>query len=369
MSEMANENSEPCDEIIMQREGALHTFVLNRPRALNALNDAMKNAIAAAIPGLARDIDLYAVVYRSSPARAFCAGGDVRELVALAREDMALARASLASEYSLYWLLDCFSKPSLAILDGAVMGSGVGLTQVCTHRLATENHRFAMPETALGFFPDVGMAHVLARLTNHVGMYLALSGHSIGRADALRLGLVTHCIASEEVPAIQAALADAYPIDPLLDTRHQDPGAGVLGAQEGHIAEAFGAPTVEEILARLDHLADRHAGNEWLQTTRQDLAKRSPTALKVTHSYLRKCRDWDLRENLIVDYRLACKFLESHDFYEGVRAVLLAKDGAPKWRPDTVAAIADATVEAYFAPLSDGELELASRAQMQAARV
>ena len=158
MTEHDQADAATREDMLIERDGASVHFVLNRARALNALNNAMKSALAQAIPGIARNPDIYCVIWRSESERAFCAGGDVRELIELSQQDMAAARKSLADEYALNWLLDCFSKPTVALLNGFVMGSGAGLAQYATHRVAGQNYRFAMPETAIGFFPDVGVA-------------------------------------------------------------------------------------------------------------------------------------------------------------------------------------------------------------------
>lgn len=207
-------------------QGAAGIVTLGRPRALNALTTAMRAEMAAAFPKWARDPQIYCVVVRSTSPKAFSAGGDVRELTAWAREDMPRARKALAAEYGLNWLLECFSKPTISLIDGAVMGSGVGISLYGTHRVAGEKYKFAMPETAIGLFPDVGVAHALARMPDEVGVYLGLTGRAIGRADALALGLVTHCVPGESFDAITAALAEADPVDPVLDSRHVDPRPG-----------------------------------------------------------------------------------------------------------------------------------------------
>ncbi len=162
----------------------------------------------------------------SSSERAFCAGGDVREMAEWGRTRMAEARQSLAAEYALNWALDRFVKPTVSLIDGVVMGGGVGISLYGTHRVAGERYRFAMPETGIGLFPDDGVSHVLARMPDEIGMYLALTGRSVGPADAYRLELVTHCIPARQFAEIQAAVREADPVDPVLDTRHEEPGPG-----------------------------------------------------------------------------------------------------------------------------------------------
>ncbi len=361
MNEPIVESGHAETPVVLKRDRAVVEIVLNRPRALNALNGEMKSALTDALPPLARNPDIYVLVFRSSTARAFCAGGDVRELAAQARQDIAFARRSLATEYALDWMLDCFPKPSVALLEGAVMGSGVGLSHFCTHRVAAPSYVFAMPETAIGFFPDVGMAHVLAGLPDAIGFYLALTGRTIGRSDAYALGLVTHCIEADAFDGIVAALADAQPIDPLLDTRHVDPGPSELSPHRSTIARAFSRSTVDDIVHELQALHAAGHDADWIDGVLTDLAKRSPTALKVTQRYLRQSALRDLRENLIADYYLACRFLAVGDFHEGVRAVLVDKDGKPQWNPAQLADVTDADIEDLMTWPANGDFTLPPR--------
>ena len=354
-------------EIEVRRQGALVEFVLNRPKVLNAFSDGMRRVMADELPGIARNPDVYVVAVTSSNHKAFCAGGDVKALADVAAQDLAAAKAYFAGEYKLNWLLDCLSKPSVSLIDGICMGSGVGLSAYNTHRVAGENYKWAMPETAIGLFPDVGAAHILARLPWPLGLYLGLTGRSIGQADAFWLGLVTHCIEARHFPTILPGLADAEPIDPLLDGLHEDPGEAPLKAGEGLIATFFGSGSLDEIAAKLASASG--AGKAFAVATLAELSKRSPMALRITDRHIRSARTLDLRETLIQDYRLACRCLEAPDFAEGVRALLVDKDGAPKWQPATLAEVRPEAVAGYFAPQEGAELELPTRAEMQAARV
>jgi enoyl-CoA hydratase len=236
-------------DILIGVEGATAVVTLNRPQALNALTDAMRLELAAALPRWVRAPEVYALVIASSSERAFCAGGDVREMAELGRSRIAEARRALADEYTLNWSLDRFTKPTIALIDGIVMGGGVGLYG--THRVAGERYRFAMPETGIGLFPDDGVSSVLARLPDEIGMYLALTGRTIGRADAYHLGLATHCIPAAQFGEIRAAIADADPVDPILDSRHEDPGRGELDELRPAIAGCFSADSAQGVLERL----------------------------------------------------------------------------------------------------------------------
>jgi enoyl-CoA hydratase len=343
-------------DIRLDIEGAGAVVTLNRPQALNALTDAMRAQLAAAIPRWARDPQVYALLIMSSSERAFCAGGDVREMADWGRSRIADARRSLAAEYALNWSLDRFTKPAIALIDGMVMGGGGGISLYGTHRVAGERYRFAMPETGIGFFPDDGVSSVLARLPDEIGMYLALTGRAVGRADAYRLGLATHCISARQFGEIRVAVSEADPVDPLLDTRHEDPGPGDLEQLRPAIARCFSADSLEGTLGRLG--AETGASAPWAEGVRAELAQRSPLSLAVTHRQLRKARGWDLRTALLNDFRLACRFLEGKDFYEGVRAFLVDRDRAPRWQPDRLEDVTEAMVEGHFAALGAGELQL-----------
>ena len=302
----------------------------------------------------------------SASERAFCAGGDLREMTAAGRGDKAEARRMLAAEYTLNWALECFTKPTVSLIDGAVMGSGVGITLYGTHRVAGERYRFGMPETSVGLMPDCGVTHVFARLPHEIGMYLGLTGRTIGPADAFRLGLVTHCIPAARFAEIRAGLIDADTVDPILDELHVPPGAGALEAIAPVIARCFSADTVEEIVARLQ--AERSATVDWARGVADDLSRRSPTALKLTHRAVREARSLDLRAVLIQDFRVISRCLDAGDLYEGVRALLIDRDQAPKWQPARLEDVTDAMVDGYFAPLGEQDLRLASRVDMQAVK-
>jgi enoyl-CoA hydratase len=353
--------SEP--HIRIETEGAAGIITLNRPRVLNALTTPMRAEMSAAMRRWARDPQIYAVLLASTSERAFCAGGDLREFVEWGRTAPAMARRSLAEEYALNWQLECFTKPTVSLIDGVVMGSGVGISLYGTHRIAGERYRFAMPETGVGLFPDVGVCWAFARLPGEVGTYLALTGRTIGPADAYRLGLLTHCIPAERFSEIRSAVAGADPIDPVLDERHQDPGPGELDTVAQAIARCFATTTVEGIIAALREEQGDTA--EWAQGVVRELEQRSPVSLKLTVRHVREARGLDLRRTLIGDYRLACRCLEHEDLYEGVRAMLIDRDRQPAWQPRRLEDVSDALIESYFAPLGRDDLELASRAEMQ----
>lgn len=353
--------------ITARRDGALVSFVLNRPKALNAFDDDMRGVIAAEIPKIARDPDIYIVAFSSASPKAFCAGGDVRALSLASRNDLAGVKARFGREYQMNWLLDCFSKPAVSLIDGICMGSGAGLSLFNTHRVAGEQYKLAMPETAIGLFPDVGVAHVFAQLPWPMGLYLGLTGRTIERADALWLGLATHCISARRFPEIESALADATPVDPLLDHLHETQEIGPLQKDWALIRDYFSPDTLMAIITKLERATG--VGAEWAGQTLNNLRARSPMSLAVTDRHIRAARKLDLRQTLLQDFRLACRCLDASDFHEGVRAVLIDKDGKPEWNPATLEQVDEAVVESYFQSLGDMELTLATRDEMQAMRV
>ncbi len=369
-SATASADSDVSAGLRATKRGATRVITFDRPAARNALDVAATATLTDAMPGIARDADTYAIVMRSSRPGTFCAGGDVRELARLVAADLAAARKALAAEYRLIWLMECLSKPVTSLIDGGVMGAGAGITLVNTHRVAAEGYWFAMPEVRLGLFPDDGVAHALARLPGATGEYLALTGRRLQRADAYALGLVTHCIDRDRFEEIEQRLADATPIDPLLDGLHRPPGAGELAAWQGWIDDCFSAATVEEIRARL---AARAAGGSdagaWAAAALADLDLGSPLALKVALRHVRQSRALDLRQTLTIDYRLAARLVAAHDFREGVRAALVDRDHHPRWRPRTLAELSDALIDDLFKTSPDTWLSLPTRQEMQAARV
>lgn len=364
------ENTTETSAVTIETRNAAGTVILNRPKALNALNDAMRAEIAATLPGFANDPIVYAMVIRAVPARAFCAGGDVRELVETARVDLAAAKASFAAEYLLDWALECFPKPTVSLIDGLVVGSGVGLTLFGTHRVAGDGYRFAMPEAAIGLFPDVGVCHHLARLPHEIGTYLALTGATIGRDDAFALGLVTHCVDAGAFDHIHNQLSQAEPVDALLDHHHRPPGPSELMARGPLISQLFAGNSVAEILTRLERssVSADAADAAWCAAALEQLRAHAPTSLAITLRHIREAAGRDIRAVLVADYRLACGCLEHGDFAEGVRAMLIDKDKQPRWRPASVAELDPAALERFFEMPEGGDLVLPNRAAMQRLR-
>jgi enoyl-CoA hydratase len=354
-------------KIIADRSGALQTFTLDRPHALNAFDHDMCLTLSAALPKIARNPDIYIVAIRSSSPKVFCAGGDVVALAAAAKTDPVAATRILRDEYALNWLLECFSKPTVSFVDGLCLGSGAGLSAFNTHRVAGENFKWGMPETKIGFFPDVGIARVLAKMPWPMGMYLGLTGRTMGRADAQWLGVVTHCIAAKEFDGILTRLANAEPVDPMLDGLNEIQPPGELRNEWGEISRHFSEPTLAGIFESLERAASQ--GSPWAGKTLGGLKACAPLSLAIAFRHIQAALRYDIRETLIEDFRICTRVLADHDFGEGVRAALIDKDRKPAWRPDTLSAVTPQMLDGFFARLPDGELVLPSRSEMQAARV
>jgi enoyl-CoA hydratase len=352
--------------LTLGRTNAAAVATLHWPDRRNAISQAMQAALSGWFRRSARDPGIYAVSVGSALDGVFSEGGEVLDLAELGRTDLAAARAALASEGSLCWQIECFTKPTVSLIDGIVSGTGVGLTLYGTHRVASEGYRLSTPEAAIGLVPRCGIAHAFARMPDGIGVYLGLTGADVGPADALALRLATHVIPRSEHGAILSLLADADPVDPVLDARHREPEEGPLFKSAARIARYFHAPSLVDVLARLEkpHAEDR----EWAAETATVLRSRSPLALALTFRAISNAAGLDIRETLIQDFRLASRLIGDPDFQEGVRATRVDADTPPRWQHRRVEDVPHTLVEAYLAPLGEEDLALPSRGEMEAAR-
>jgi enoyl-CoA hydratase len=349
-------------DVTFERRAAVATVTLDRPQALNALTLAMADQLDRQLREWAADPAVAVVAIRSAGGRAFCAGGDIRALYEAGRRRDAYVADFYRTESRLNHRIKTYGKPYIALIDGIVMGGGVGLSIHGSHRVVTERCQFAMPETGIGFFPDVGASWFLPRCPGALGTYLGLTGARLGAADMLYCGLATHYVPSGELAALSEALEGARwaddhgaTIDALLDRASRDPGPPALAQHRVTIDRCFGANSVEEVVARLE--AD---GTEWARETVSILRRKSPTSLKVTMRQLQVgARLGSFAAAMRMEYRLARHFMAAPDFYEGVRAAVVDKDQTPRWQPASLAEVSDATVAEFFEPVDGSDLELA----------
>ena len=356
--------SEPSvvdDEIQFARRGDLMVVALNRPGALNALTLPMCRALDEGLRRWQADPSVGAVLIKGEGDRAFCAGGDIRWLHGvLTTEGVAAACRFYAIEYPMNARLHHFGKPWIALLDGIVMGGGVGVSVHGSHRIVTERTLFAMPETGIGLFPDVGATFMLPRLPGALGFYLGLTGARLGAADCLHAGIGTAHVAANRLEALEAALAETAlredpfaAVDAVLGAFRSDPGPAPIVELRARLDACFAQESLSAVLAAL------HAEpSGWGAAQAEELASKSPTSLAVTFRQLCTGATLDFDSAMRLEYRLVHRFMAGHDFREGVRALLIDKDRRPKWCPDRLDEVSDAMLDGYFAPLPGGDLPL-----------
>jgi enoyl-CoA hydratase len=290
--------------------------------------------------------------------RAFCAGGDIRAMGESSRDKTRAAADFLRDEYRLNALIGAYAKPYVALTHGVVMGGGAGVSVHGSHRLGTEDLAFAMPETGIGFVPDIGASFFLSRCPGESGLYLALTGGRIGLGDAMAFGLMTHHVPAARHGEIVARLAGGAAVDAAIAPCVQPRPPAALAEQRARIDTIFAASSVEGVLERLDR-----DGSEFAAETARVIRGRSPTSLKLAFGLLRRAKSLSLNECLKMEYRAAARMVMGHDFQEGVRAQLLDKDGKPRWQPPSLAGVKDADIADYFANLGAKELYFAENAR------
>jgi len=336
-------------EVILEERGSLGLVTLNKPQALNALSLAMIEAMEPQLHAWAADDAIAAVVIQGAGDRAFCAGGDIRDLYDSRGTDF--GPTYYRAEYTQNVTIFNYPKPYLAVMDGVVMGGGVGVSIHGSHRVVTERTMFAMPETGIGLFPDIGASWFLPRCPGELGMYLGLTGYRMRAADCLYAGIGDVYIPSENLDAVIDALAYTTPdhdvISAVLAQYSVDPGPNKLAEHQAAINRCFSATSVEAILARL-----AAEGSAWANDTAEIIATKSPTSLKVSFHQLRIGSTLQRFEDaMLMEYRIADRCFRGHDLFEGIRAVVIDKDGTPNWQPSDLAGVGETDVEEYFAPV------------------
>jgi enoyl-CoA hydratase len=352
-------------EILLERQGGLGIVTLNRPKALNTLSLAMYRIFDPQLIAWGRDPDVQAVLVRGAGDRAFCAGGDVRAIYD-ARYDAQgpgdYKADFFREEYCLIERVHRFPKPYIALVDGIAMGGGCGISINGSRRLATERTLFAMPEVHIGLFPDVGASRFLNLCPGRIGLYLALTGVRLGPADALFCRFATHYIRHDRVAELTQALAALAwrrgeadrQVDRVLAGFVEDPGLARLKELQPVIDRCFAHGSVEAIVGALEG-----EPGEWAREALAAIARASPLSLKLTFRQLQLGRGMEIEAALALEYRMTQHVMAGHDFFEGIRALLVDKDQKPRWQHASLSDVSAAEVESYFAGLGERELRFA----------
>ena len=336
------------ETIISRIEGCAGRLSLNRPKAIHALDLDMVLAMTASLIEWLHEPQVEAVIIDHHDGRGFCAGGDVVTIAKSTQGTGAAASAFFFNEYRLNHLLFTYPKPTIVFMDGVTMGGGVGISRPCRYRIATDRTLLAMPETSIGLFPDVGGGWHLSRLLGRLPQFLALTGARLDGAECFALGLATHYVAHEDVEQLKADIArDPDRIDAWLAHAQATPPPARIKANRDKICRLFEAETLEGIVA--DLAADP---SEWAQKELETLRRKSPTACKVSLRLLEESAKMrDFAGEMGMEYALMAHVSHHPDFAEGVRALLVDKDNAPKWQPATAEEVTDAMIDALFSPL------------------
>ncbi|MFZ1427445.1 MAG: enoyl-CoA hydratase/isomerase family protein [Geminicoccaceae bacterium] len=353
--------TDPGQEIRFERRGRLGIVILDRPRALNALTWGMVRELSRWLAVWREDPKIAAVLVKAAPGRAFCAGGDIKAVTDVVRAGgVSAALPFFREEYRLNWRIHSFPKPYVALLDGFTFGGGVGISVHGAVRVVTENTLVAMPETAIGFFPDVGATWFLPRCPGEVGMYLGLTGARLSGADCLHAGIGTHPVPASRLEELEAMLPECLEagepseaIAGLLAEVRGDIGEAALPERRARIDHCFGGDTMPEVLDRLG-AESTGFGHEQLGL----LAAMSPLAVHIAFAQIRRGRQLGIDDALRLEYRMVHRMLAAPDFVEGVRALLVDKDKRPSWRYNNMQSVPLEEVEAFMDPLPSGDLAL-----------
>ncbi len=352
-------------EVIFETNNNVGMITLNRPDRLNALTYEMVKSISQHLNEWEKDSDIKAVIIEGAGEKAFCAGGDVvnlrNQVLAEGGAPSELSRNFFYDEYLLNYKINKYKKPFIAIIDGVTMGGGVGVSMHGSHIISTEKTIFAMPETAIGLFPDVGGGWLLSRLPNYIGLWLGLTGSRLRSYDLLKVGLANYHVESKKIDNLKEAIlqnssAEGKDISKIIkDFSSQPKNDSVIETNEKLISKIFEHDKIEKMLAEIKILM--RDGNEFLASTEKDLLVKSPTSLKITLKQILEAENMNLGEELVMEYRMVQKCQSSGDFYEGVRAMLIDKDRNPKWQPNRLDKVDDVWVNHFFEPLNEGDLK------------
>lgn len=339
------------EDVLVSVDRGVGLITLNRPKAINSLNHAMVTVMSRVLTEWERDDAIRAVVVDGAGERGLCAGGDIVAIYHSARGDGSEARQFWYDEYLLNAHIGRFAKPYVALMDGIVMGGGVGISAHGRVRVATDTTKMAMPEVGIGFIPDVGGTWILSRAPGLLGLHAALTGVTFNGADAIAMGFADHYVTHDKLQSFKDALLSDG-IDEALSAHASEPPASQLAAQRSWIDECYAGETATDIVAAL-RAHEAPAANEAADL----IAGRSPISVSVTLEAVRRAAKLDTLEDVLrQEYRTSCASLRSHDLVEGIRAQVIDKDRNPKWSPASLEAVTPADVEAYFAP-ADRDLE------------
>ena len=335
-------------DILSRVDNGIGYLTLNRPKAINSLNQSMVEGLRRMLTEWEQSSDVAAVVLSGAGERGLCAGGDVVAIYHSARADGVQARRFWYDEYLMNALIGRFPKPYVSLMDGIVMGGGVGVGAHANTRVVTETSKVAMPEVGIGFIPDVGGAYLLSRAPGSLGLHAALTGAPFSGADAIALGFADHFVPHAHLDVLRQSIAEVG-VDQAIATHAVEPPPSELAAQREWIDECYAGDTVADIVAGLrDH--DAGSANDAADL----IETRSPIALSVTLEAVRRAATLDTLEDVLAqDYRVSSAALRSHDLVEGIRAQLVDKDRNPKWSPASLPEVSAADVDAYFAPVDD----------------
>ena len=353
----------PDDEVVARRDGALGHLILNRPRAINALNHDMVRRMASALAEWSDDDSVRTVLLSGAGERGLCAGGDIVSIYTSVRDGRDDALRFWADEYRLDAAISRYPKPYVALMDGLVLGGGIGVSAHGGIRVVTERTKIGMPEVSIGFFPDIGGTYLLARAPGELGTHLALTGGNATGADAIALGFADHFVPSEQLPALVEALVTRDATEVVAEFAITPPESELL-AQRAWIDELYVGNDAHAIVARLAASPEPAA-----QEAAATILTKSPTSVAVTLAALRRAAALPrLEAALDQDYRVATRFTHGTEVVEGIRAQVIDKDRTPRWSPATLEEIPPEIVAEYFAPLggADGTVELGLEARSNA---
>ena len=337
------------EEVFFEVKGSLGLITLNRPKALNALTLSMVREIHPKLKEWENNPSVKNVLIKAEGEKAFCAGGGIRALHDWGRNNDKEATGFYREEYILNQYIKRYSKPYISLVNGIVMGGGVGLSVHGSYRIAGENYSFAMPETGIGLFPDVGGSFFLPRLDYEAGTYLALTGNRIKASDAIFLGTATNYIKSENFSNLLEDLSEEKndPKD-IIEKYSTNPSESEFKKISQFCDKIFKGNTVEEIVENLKN-ENSDLSKKILSTIKQ----KSPTSLKVALKSLRLGKEISFEECMMMEFRMVNKVMNDHDFYEGVRALIIDKDNNPNWKPNKISEVEDSFVDEFFHKLDD----------------